>query len=76
MSRGRKGRSHTQGFERYQRSEKALVLTLMEMYVQGVSTRRVKQIAEALCELEILSESQVVELSREPTGPARTSDTQ
>ena len=27
-------------FERYQRSEKALVGTLAEMYVQGVSTRK------------------------------------
>jgi len=27
-------------FERYQRSEKALVSTLAEMYIQGVSTRK------------------------------------
>lgn len=36
-------------FERYQRSEKALVASLMEMYVQGVSTRKVKAITEELC---------------------------
>lgn len=36
-------------FERYQRSEKALVGTLAEMYVQGVSTRKVKAVTEALC---------------------------
>ena len=30
-------------FERYQRSEKALVLALMQMVVQGVSTHRVKR---------------------------------
>jgi hypothetical protein len=36
----RAGRFSTELFERYQRSEKALVGTLAEMYVQGVSTRR------------------------------------
>ena len=36
-------------FERYARSEKALVAVLAEMYVQGVSTRKVKAMTEALC---------------------------
>jgi putative transposase len=45
----RHGRFSTQVFERYQRSEKALVLALAEMYVQGVSTRKVKAITEELC---------------------------
>ena len=36
----RAGRFSTELFERYQRSEKALVGTLAEMYVQGVSTRK------------------------------------
>lgn len=45
----RQGRFSTQVFERYQRSEKALVLALAEMYVQGVSTRKVKAITEELC---------------------------
>jgi len=35
--------------ECYQRSEQALVATLAEMYVQGVSTRKVKAITEELC---------------------------
>jgi transposase-like protein len=43
------GRFSTELFERYQRSEKALVGTLAEMYVQGVSTRKVKAVTEALC---------------------------
>ncbi len=34
---------------RYQRSEQALVLALMEMVVNGVSTRKVTQITEELC---------------------------
>jgi putative transposase len=36
-------------FARYQRSEQALVLSLMEMYLHGVSTRKVATITEALC---------------------------
>jgi putative transposase len=45
----RDGRFSTEIFERYQRSEKALVSALAEMYVQGVSTRKVTEITEALC---------------------------
>jgi putative transposase len=45
----RLGRFSTELFERYQRSEKALVGALAEMYVQGVSTRKVKAVTEALC---------------------------
>lgn len=45
----RLGRFSTEVFERYQRSEKALFLSLAEMYVQGVSTRKVKKITEQLC---------------------------
>ena len=39
----------TRLFSRYQRNEKALVLALMEMYVEGVSTRKVKDVTEELC---------------------------
>ena len=45
----RQGRFSTELFERYQRSERALVAALGEMYVQGVSTRKVKAITEELC---------------------------
>jgi putative transposase len=45
----RGGRFSTELFDRYQRSEKALVGALAEMYVQGVSTRKVKAVTEALC---------------------------
>src|SRR6201999_4292286 len=45
----RAGRFSTELFERYQRSEKALVAALAEMYVQGVSTRKVKAVTEELC---------------------------
>src|SRR5512143_3284436 len=45
----RDGRFSTELFERYQRSERALVAASAEMYAQGVSTRKVKAIAEELC---------------------------
>ncbi len=45
----REGTFSTRLFCRYQRNEKALVLALMEMYVEGVSTRKVKDITEELC---------------------------
>lgn len=38
---------HAEPYE--QNNEKALVLALMEMYVEGVSTRKVREITEALC---------------------------
>jgi putative transposase len=49
----RDGRLRSEVFERYQRSEKALVWALSEMYVQGVSTRKVKAITEELCGHEV-----------------------
>ena len=38
------------------RSERALTMTLAEMYVQGVSTRKVKEITEQLCGFEVSAE--------------------
>jgi len=54
----RDGTFSTELFARYQRSEQALVATLMEMYVQGVSTRKVAAITEELCGTSV-SKSQV-----------------
>jgi putative transposase len=45
----REGLFRTEVFSRYQRSEKALLLALAEMYVQGVSTRKVRAVTEELC---------------------------
>jgi putative transposase len=45
----REGTFSTRLFSRYQRNEKTLVLALMEMYVEGVSTRKVKEVTEELC---------------------------
>lgn len=41
--------------EKGQRSERALTLALAEMYLQGVSTRKVKPILEQLCGAEVTS---------------------
>jgi putative transposase len=49
VPRDREGTFSTRLFARYQRNEKALVLALMEMYVEGVSTRKVKDVTEELC---------------------------
>ena len=51
----RQGRFRTEVFERYQRSEKALTAAMMQMYLQGVSTRKVKAITEELCGHEFRS---------------------
>ncbi len=45
----RDGLFSTEVFSRYQRSERALLLALAQMYVQGVSTRKVRAVTEELC---------------------------
>jgi putative transposase len=45
----REGGFYPGALEKGQRSERALTLTLAEMYVQGVSTRKVTAIVEQLC---------------------------
>lgn len=49
VPRIRNGEFSTELFQRYQRSEKALVLALMEMVVNGVSTRKVRKVTKRLC---------------------------
>jgi putative transposase len=53
----RSGRHRTRLFERYQRSEQAFLLALQEMYLAGVSTRKVRQVTEELCGSEISASS-------------------
>lgn len=48
LPQDREGRFSAEPFERYQRSEKALVAG-MEMYVPGVSTPKVTNATEQLC---------------------------
>ena len=49
----REGGFYPTALEKGMRSERALVITLAEMYIQGVSTRKVKAITEQLCGVEI-----------------------
>jgi putative transposase len=49
VPQARDGGFSTDIFQRYQRSEQALVLAILEMFVNGVSTRKVSAITESLC---------------------------
>ena len=60
----REGRFSSELFARFQRSEKALILALQEAYLQGVSTRKVTKITEALCGTSF-SKSQVSQLCQD-----------
>ncbi|MGE3557261.1 MAG: IS256 family transposase [Candidatus Obscuribacterales bacterium] len=55
---------YPKSLERGCRSERALKAAVAEMYVQGVSTRKVKAITEELCGLEV-SSSQVSRMTKE-----------
>jgi len=57
-------------FENYPRNEQALISTMMEMVVQGVSTRNVKKITEELCG-ESFSKSTVSEICKELDAPVK-----
>ena len=63
VPRHRNGQFSTELFARYQRSEQALVLAMMEMVVNGVSTRKVEKITEELCGKKF-SKSTVSELCK------------
>lgn len=52
VPRTRDGKFSTELFERYQRNdvnEKAILATMLEMYVQGVLTRKVSKVIENMC---------------------------
>jgi transposase-like protein len=53
----REGGFYPAALEKGLRSERALVMTLAEMYVQGVSTRKVKEITAQLCGFEVSAEA-------------------
>ena len=60
----REGRFSSELFSRFQRSEKALILALQEAYLQGISTRKVTKVTEALCGTSF-SKSQVSDLCQD-----------
>ena len=63
IPRHRGGDFSTSMFERYQRSEQALMLAMMEMVINGVSTRKIEQVTEELCGRSF-SKSMVSDLCR------------
>jgi len=58
-------------FENYQRNEQALISTMMEMVIQGVSTRNIQKVTEELCG-ESFSKSTVSEICKELDVPVKT----
>lgn len=64
VPRTRDGQFSPSIFEKYQRSEKALLASMLEMYVSGVSTRKVSKIVEELCGKKV-SKSFVSTLTKE-----------
>ncbi len=63
IPRLRNGKFSSEMFMRYQRSEQALILAMMEMVVNGVSTRKVENITSELCGTEF-KKSTVSDLCR------------
>ena len=63
VPRDRAGLFRPSLFAKYERSEQALVLAMIEMYFHGVSTRKVSAIVEALCGTSV-SASEVSALTR------------
>jgi len=63
VPQARDGSFHTELFERYQRSERAFTLAIVEMWLDGVSTRKVAEVTEALSSVAF-SRSTVSELCK------------
>lgn len=64
VPRTRSGDFSTEVFEKYQRSDQAFLLSLTEMFVNGVSTRRVTNVVKQLCG-ENISKSMVSKLTKQ-----------
>lgn len=69
----RDGAFYPQSLEKGLRSERALLLAIAEMYVQGVSTQRVKKIVEELCGMDV-SSTQISRAAAELLEAWRTRD--
>lgn len=57
VQRLRDGKFDTELFCRLQRSEQALLLAIMEMVINGVSTRKIDKVVEKMCGMEFHSSS-------------------
>lgn len=67
------GPYHPSMFARWQRSERALLVACGEMYFQGVSTRNVREVLEAMCagEVSAMTVSRVAQELDEKLGEFR-----
>lgn len=63
VPRTRSGNFSTEVFEKYKRCDQALLLSMTEMFVNGVSTRKVTNIVNQLCG-ESVSKSMVSDLTK------------
>jgi putative transposase len=63
VPRTRNGEFSTSVFEKYARCDQALVISMLEMFINGVSTRKVSNIVEQLCG-ESISKSLVSSLTQ------------
>src|SRR5699024_6008823 len=63
VPRTRSGQFSTKLFEKYQRCDQAFLLSMTEMFVNGVSTRKVSNIVKQLCG-ENVSKSMVSNLTK------------
>src|SRR5699024_11941622 len=63
VPRTRSGEFSTEVFEKYKRCDKAFLLSMLEMVINGVSTRKVTKIVEQLCG-ERVSKFMVSELTK------------
>jgi len=67
VPKSRDGQFSTALFQRFQRSERAFILALMQMYQDGVSTRKITDITEVLCGTSF-SASTISELTKTLDG--------
>lgn len=64
VPRTRDGKFSAEVFEKYQRNEKTLLTTMLEMYIQWISTRKVSNVIENMCG-KTYSKSFVLSLTKE-----------
>ncbi|MFD1852248.1 IS256 family transposase [Oceanobacillus bengalensis] len=64
VPRTRSGNFKTDVFEKYKRNDQALILSMIEMVVNGVSTRKVTKVVEQLCD-KTVSKSTVSDLMKQ-----------
>lgn len=68
IPRDRSGNFSPSLFEKYERTEQAFMLAMIEMYFQGVSTRKITKVVEELCGTSV-SASTVSNLTRKLDVP-------